>query len=432
MKFKLWWVPVFILAIFRLLLSVPALHYPERFSGGIDGDQYRDLATGLLENGQFHDAADPTMDIMRTPGYPLFLTLVKLIFSNFSWASVLQILLTLVNCVILYRIGILLDSQGQVGYAAVLIYLLSANAAFSAPLIMTETYTSFWLILALWMMAKFWVSRKYAWLAICGLSLSIGSLVRPAVFLLFAMWMIVFIVFEFSKSRRLLFKQTLLSVAILALSGYILVFLWQARNYVVFKTFTLSPVGPATLKYFVAGNAIAEIKGITHNEAEYLINTAPDSTTYIIDFIKQNPVPFFKLQARGIMNSVIAIDYRYWAAAITGVIPPGSQVIAGMTFDPALIIDQIKSGNIWILLGLFALVTDGLLYGLVTLASFRIFLWKRKELVFGLALLALLSIFYIIITPLGNGSARFRVPVEPFLALMAASVFIKKRQMENE
>jgi 4-amino-4-deoxy-L-arabinose transferase-like glycosyltransferase len=427
-KSKLCWIPVVILVIFRLLLAVPAVYHPERFTGGIDGGQYMDLASALLEKGQFHDAAEPTMDILRTPGYPLFLALVKLIFSKFYWASVLQILLTLVNCIILYKIGMLLDLQGRVGYAAILVYLLSANAAFAAPLIMTETYTSFWLIFALWMMVKFWSTRKYTWLIICGFSLGVGALVRPSVFPLFALWTIAFAGLEFFRLRKELFSRMMLSVLVLALSGYSLVFLWQVRNYIAFKSFTLSPVGNSTMKYWVAGTAIAEIKGITREDAKYLINTAPNATIFIVDFIKQNPIPFLKIQARGILNSVIAIDYRYWAESVTGVMPPSSQIISGMSFNPILLINQIKAGNYWILLGLFVLVTDVLLYGSVILAGSRIFLHDRNKLVFGVVMLALLSIAYMIITPFGHGSARFRVPVEPFLALMAALVFYGKQQ----
>jgi 4-amino-4-deoxy-L-arabinose transferase-like glycosyltransferase len=423
------WVFIIGLISIRLILIIPGLTHPERFNNITDSRGYLDLAQGLLDTGKFHSNMDPTLDILRTPGYPVFLAMIKLIFRDYKWASVIQLFLTLVNCFILFQIGSNIDHSRRVSYAAIIVYLISLNASFDALLIMTETLTSFLLISALWLLVKYWTTNRVAGLVLCGLTLGLGALVRPSVFPLFFLWVILFAGIEWFKVKE---KRSIIrfisSIVVLSASGYLLILLWQVRNIKVQGDFSFSPVGESTMKYWVFGEAMAEIEGITHQEAENLINSAPSSTAYIIDYIKSHPAPFLKIQIRGILRTLTAVDYRYWAEAISGKKPPGSGIVVGMSLNPALLVDQIKNGNYWIFLGIVALVIDVLAYSLVTLTLWRIFGYYRKDaLLLGLVLIALITLIYSVILPLGHGSGRFRVPAEPFLALLAGMAFYGKR-----
>jgi hypothetical protein len=70
-----------------------------------------------------------------------------------------------------------------------------------------------------------------------------------------------------------------------------------------------------------------------------------------------------------------------------------------------------------------AVLYDFLLYGLGIYASMRIFTRQRGKPVFVLTLLMLITLAYMIVTPLAQGSGRFRIPVEPVLALLAGLAF---------
>lgn len=388
-----------------------------------------DLARGLLETGHFHSTMDPTLDILRTPGYPAFLAMIKIIFQDYKWASAIQMVLTLVNCYILFQIGSSIDRSRRVSYAAVILYLISLNAAFDALLIMTETLTSFLLISALWLLVKYWNTRRVAWLAVCGLTLGLGALVRSSVFPLFFLWVVLFAGVEwFGNRERRSIIRFVPSLLVIAASGYLLIFLWQVRNLNAYGSFTFSPVGESTMKYWVFGEAMAEIEGISRQEAENLINTAPNVTSYIIDYIKSNPAPFLKIQLRGILRTSTAVDYRYWAEAISGKKPAGSGIVSGMSLNPSLLADQIESGNYWIFLGIAALFVDVFVFCLAALTCWRLFFNYRKDaILFGLISIALITLAYSVILPLGHGSGRFRVPAEPFLGLLAGMAFYGKK-----
>jgi 4-amino-4-deoxy-L-arabinose transferase-like glycosyltransferase len=410
-------------------LIIPGLNHPERFNNITDSRGYLDLAQGLIDAGQFHSNLDPTLEILRTPGYPIFLAMIKIIFREYKWASIIQLFLTLINCYLLFQIGSKIDHSRRVSYAAVIVYLISLNASFDALLIMTETLTSFLLISALWLLVKYWTTNRVAWLVFCGLTLGMGALVRPSVFPLFFLWLILFAGIEWFivKEKRSIIRL-ISSFVVLSASGYLLIFLWQVRNLKVQGSFAFSPVGESTMKYWVFGEAMAEIEGITHQEAEKLINSAPSATTYIIDYIKSHPAPFLKIQIRGILRTLTAVDYRYWAEAISGEKPPGSGIVVGMSLNPALLVDQVKNGNYWIFLGITALVIDVLAYSLAVLTIWRIFgIYRKDTLLLGLVLIALITLIYSVILPLGHGSGRFRVPAEPFLALLAGMAFYGNR-----
>jgi hypothetical protein len=169
---------------------------------------------------------------------------------------------------------------------------------------------------------------------------------------------------------------------------------------------------------------MSEIDGIPREEAERLINTAPNAVIYIVDIIKANPVAFFKIQSRGILRTVTAVEYRTWAEAISGVKLTGSGIVSEMNLNPSRLIDQIRAGNSWILLGIFALLVDALVYCLALLTSWRLFSHYRKDpVLFGIISITLITVIYTIVLPLGHGSARFRIPVEPMIALLGGMAF---------
>jgi 4-amino-4-deoxy-L-arabinose transferase-like glycosyltransferase len=418
-----------VLIALRLFLIIPAFEHPERFNDITDSQGYLDLAQGLLVNGRFHSVMDPTLDILRTPGYPAFLAVIRGIFGDYRWASAVQLLMSIINCYLIFRIGSYIDQKQRVSYAAVILYLLSLNAAFDALMIMTETLTSFMLILALWMLVEYWMTGHLLWLSASGLVLGLGALVRPSVLPVMLVWFVLFACVEIIHSRKGgALMKALTPILVFCISCYLLVFLWQIRNLFVTGSFTFSHVGTSTLKYWVVGQAIAEIEGISRGEAESLINSAPDAAEYILAFIRTNFDRFALIQARGVIRTVIGVEYRYWAEALTGVEVASSGIVSGMSLNPSLVVDQIRSGNFWVLMGLFSMAVNVVLYSLIGLSAVRVYRKRRENLfVFSLFLIAILTVVYSILVPFGHGSARFRVPVEPILALLAGMAFYGTR-----
>ena len=422
MKTKIILILIALLAAAHLALVFPALSHPERFRV-TDSDEYVELATNLLKSGQYTATIHGGVDLTRPPVYPLFLALITVIFSDVRWASLLQILLTFVNCLLLYRLGLDLKSR-PVGYAAVLIYLLSLNAAFEALNIMSETLTSFWLLLALWAVLSFWVTEKKRWLLLSGTALGLGALTRPILYPLFFMW-IVFLAAAWSwRRKRPVFNRELVSrLAVFAAGGLLITLLWQVRNAAVNHDFSISDIGSSTFRNWIVANSVANVEHISRNEAVTLIASAPNPNAFVIEFIRGHPGVFVKDQVRGIILTVLSVDYPTWAYALTGNLPASTGVVANLSFNVSKLFEQIRSGNSWILAGMAAVGYDLVLYGLGIFASWRILARQRGKTIFVLTLLLLVTLAYMFVVPLAQGSGRFRIPIEPCLALLAGLAF---------
>jgi 4-amino-4-deoxy-L-arabinose transferase-like glycosyltransferase len=416
-----------LLVIAHLLILVPAIRYPERFRV-VDSEQYIDLANGLLQYSQYRGIVYQETDLLRPPGYPVFLALVKLIFSDFRWASLVQVFFVFGNSFLLYRIGIDLGSR-KVGVVSILLYLLSLNAAFGALAIMTETITSLWLTITLWAVLRYFITNKAWWLVYAGLSFGLGSLTRPILLPLFVFWMIVLLILVLiEKKIDVPSGRTIRDVFIFAMSGLLLVVLWQTRNYIVHRQFALSNVGETTIVNYIFAESVAGIEHVSRDTAADLILLNPDPIAYMVNIIKEHPWEFLKMQGRGILRTVLGVSYPNWAEQLTGVRPASTGIVESMRYNPSIIGELLSRGNYWLLAGFFALFMDILMGGLCIITFYKFVNGAfRKPIMLILLLLLLISIIYMILTPAAHGSERFRIPVETYLALLAGLAFYKKQ-----
>jgi hypothetical protein len=90
-----------VLAILRLLLVIPAYQQPLEFTE-VDSFQYLELAQGMRSRGEYRGDTEG-VDLLRPPGYPLFLWL-GLAIGNGALNSVplLQLLLVFFSAAFLY------------------------------------------------------------------------------------------------------------------------------------------------------------------------------------------------------------------------------------------------------------------------------------------------------------------------------------------
>jgi 4-amino-4-deoxy-L-arabinose transferase-like glycosyltransferase len=414
-----------LLAIAHLLISLPAMRYPERFRV-VDSEQYIDLANGLLQVSQYRGIVYQETDLLRPPGYPVFLALIKLVFSDFRWTSLVQVLFVFVNCYLLYQIGIDLGSR-KVGVVSILLYLLSLNAAFGALAIMTETITSLWLTVALWAVLRFLITNKSRWLVCAGLSLGMGSLTRPIIFVFWIIVLLILILIEKKKGVRS--GRKIRDVFVFALSGFLLVVLWQTRNYIVHGQFALSTVGETTIVNYIFAESVAGIEHVSRDAAADLILLNPDPVAYMVNVIKEHPWEFLKMQGRGILRTVLGVSYPNWAEQLTGVRPASTGIVESMSFTPSIIGELLSRGNYWLLAGFFALFVDILMGALCIITFYKLVdSVFKKPMMFTCFLLLLSSIIFMILTPAAHGSERFRIPVETYLALLAGLAFYQTQR----
>lgn len=160
------------------------LAHLERSFSSSDSVAYAKLARTISEEGLLSfDAAPGTPELHRTPGYPLFLILAKpwISFRHLQFLLVLQALLVLATAWVLMdtawsRTGRFPDRQCLWAGALLLCNPIVLLYTFQ---VLTETLFAFLLALALWMLARGLHGKREAPLLISGLILGAAILVRP-------------------------------------------------------------------------------------------------------------------------------------------------------------------------------------------------------------------------------------------------------------
>ena len=146
MKTKILYALIAILVVVHIWLVLPAIQSPLRFQVR-DSYEYLDLARTLLSNGHYAGTIYPDIDLLRAPGYPLFI-LVGIVAgaSSTNLVAPMQVLIMFLTAWILYRICAELGHR-QVGLVAVIFLLLNPNATFWSMVMLSETLSSFWLVI---------------------------------------------------------------------------------------------------------------------------------------------------------------------------------------------------------------------------------------------------------------------------------------------
>jgi 4-amino-4-deoxy-L-arabinose transferase-like glycosyltransferase len=429
MKTKLLFAFIGILILIRLLLVIPAFQDPLRFQLR-DSYDYLDLARTLLSTGRYQGTIYSGVDLIRPPGYPIFL-LIGLWLSHGStgFVSLLQVFLSFITAWLVYRVCLELGFR-QAGLAAVIFYLINPNAAFWSMVLLTETLAGFWLILGLWCMVHFWTTSWRRWLLGAGLSLSAGALTRPIVLPLAISLCLLFFLLEWRRTHLLV--QATKNVMLFAAGLLVLVLPWQLRNLEVHGQFTLSEVGESTFQNWIVAKPLAQAEGISRDEAVSIIANSPNPMQYSLGVIKRYPVIFIKEQGRGILRTLLGAEYGTWATVWGGADTATTGVLSAFLDQGSLseVLHSLSSqvNNPWFWAGIYALIYDIVLYVAILIGIWRLLHKDQKRLVFDLAILLIFSLFYLLIIPGAAGESRFRVPADPILALTAGLAFLSRQK----
>jgi 4-amino-4-deoxy-L-arabinose transferase-like glycosyltransferase len=208
-----------------------------------DQSGYDRLGTGLATTGKFtRYPASPTFipEVLRTPGYPIFVAAVYLVFGNGNHMAVAiaQAFVFAGICLLVYLLAKRVDNERTAIVAALLTALYSPLPYFGA-LVLTELWTAFVATAAMVMCLRAAQHGRMRDFAIAGALFSFTTLVRPAFLLLpFFFAIAVPILVRSQRTRRALAGWSVLVLtAILALTP------WLTYNYVYLGRVTLSPAG---------------------------------------------------------------------------------------------------------------------------------------------------------------------------------------------
>lgn len=208
----------FRLTLAALIPCLPALlvyllvwHEPQPFP---DSRDYLDLAHGLVEKGQFRFSFDHTVNgeesILRTPGYPFQIAAAELWFGRHGFL-VVNLLSLFGLALVTLKLADRLDLKRW--YVVTALLVLSPGLMACTASALTEVPFAFWLMLGLYSLIR----NRPGW---AGLSLGVGTLIRPAGLYLFVVPLV-----------WLLLRRRFWAAAIFLAAVNILPLAWTLRNY---------------------------------------------------------------------------------------------------------------------------------------------------------------------------------------------------------
>jgi len=323
------------------------------------------------------------------PFYPLFLSLIYRLFGHSYLAvRIIQAFIGACSCLLIYLIGKRIYSS-TLGILAAFISVIYFPFIKSAELLLTELLFTFLLCLTIYYLLKIQEGAKFKDCIILGLLSGIMLLTKSAM-LVFPLFIIP--VFIYSKNRNFLeiSKRYIVVLVFFILS----IFPWIMRNYSVYSSFVpASAQGGITFysSYRPPEGIFGRLAGTGDpvvDEAHTISSPVLRSNFLIrktLDFIINNPKEVLKLEFKKILYLWAPFDW---------------EIVGGRWFN---------------------VVYTAMLpfFGLGLILAFRGF--KRFYPV-------LLPIIYFqIATLIFYGSPRFRLPIEPYIFILAIMGMIRIR-----
>lgn len=449
-----------LLLVILLVLAVRFSIFPfvaphkERMFTMLDSYEYDGMAMSLVENHRFYqpepafyfppqyriplfEVRTPT-DAFRAPLYPLFLAGIYSVFGHKPYVAIIfQLMLSSLTCVLVYYIGEMFIRRG-VGFIAGLLLALDFPTVVYGNLIMTDMLFTFLFLASIYFILKFFRGKKRKHLVYSAILLGASALCR-LVILYFAFVMVLsFIVVYRKKLIKGLFNYFI----------YILIFLaavspWAIRNYIVYDTLSLSITQGGNLLFYNAAYLEAHKRGgYEHLDA---IRKEMQEKTDRLFAERDISSPFEKakvyqelaleriLADPGLYTRIHLIGALKIFATPTFLLP---ERIFGVPLDESIAMAKGKSlltqgffkasGDLasyflhnWRLLLYLPFLLLYLLF-LYFLAGYGLYKTGKNKGLSSIFFLFLLIIVYNALVVGQHGAARFRIPLMPYIDLIAA------------
>jgi 4-amino-4-deoxy-L-arabinose transferase-like glycosyltransferase len=411
------WVIVAAALLLPLLLWVPL----ENSSFAVAPDTMSYVRPGAVfwRTGSYLSvqSAFPGPEMDRTPVYPLFVGL----FAAGDSLNVLPVVLAQVALrAILVTLILTLQVPGMVGkidwriVAAALVALDLPSALLSLQ-VLTETFSSFFLVLTLWSYLWWRRSRGLPWLVGAGIIAGAAMLTRP----INVFFLPLLLALAATDLRRLSRYARSVALCTLLAAGLLLPAAWMLRNYAWSGKLIFSLTGSKSLMYYRAAGIIAEQEGRSLSEVQKSVRAREVALAQSEGLTAWESAARREAEAWGIIGSAPGLHLRLTAeGALRALLGPGREL--WVAWEAAL---RGGGGKGWLekLFTALSLLHLGGLYlfaaaGLVR-ADWRRFPWLGVWC---------LAVFLVLIVAAAGPEAysRFRLPVMPFLAVAAVLPWI--------
>lgn len=359
-----------------------------------------------LAAGRGFLGTDGRLDTVRTPGYPLFLAPYRSVSKSPLPPSLAQCLVDAATAALVSLTATALTGHPSAWLAGFL-YALDPVAAAHAPLILSETWFTFLLTSAVWLAALRAPES--------GLFVGLAALTRPIALYLWLPW-------------SLLWGRRAWLVALLAAAPPAL---WCARNYARFGAFEFSSITGVNVLFWEGAAVKAAAEGLPFEEARRRLVAAEPL---------EAEAPFARSKRQKALGTAIMKEHPGAVLKVHAVsvgkmlLAPGLDAVAQASDPrrplPALRdeVDKIKGGGTRALLRERPLLWAPFLWTLALLGvsylAAAVGAWKLGRR----GLPALVPLLYLVAISSGGWAYyRFRVPMMPLIAVLAAGALLRGR-----
>lgn len=369
-----------------------------------DTHQYWALSSDGLAGYRATDGWLYVWGLVRPPGYPAILWLLRQVSDGFGSVALLQIGFGVAAIVVTYGLASRIASRAEAAVAAWWVALSPIHVVFTSVLL-TEVPFSVFLLTAVLLMSPLVGSlgiERWRW-AGAGLAVGLATLIRPI-----ALYLPVVVIAAVAISR--VRARLALPMIVFLLAFAIPVSAWIARNHHATGIATVSTIEGFNLAYYRAAGAMAAQERIPVDRARRQILAMVEADREP----GMNPAELSRVQARVGIRVILdhPIGFVFSSAkglALTLLGPARSHFIRRFQDSPAAgLTPLLAAGSLVSALAMLIAGAGG--------ACSLIFAREwRKLVLLGVPLLYLLAI--------GSGQeswARFRLPIEPLLATLAA------------
>src|SRR3569623_1967801 len=230
-------------------------------------------------------------DLVRTPGYPLFL-IPGLHFNHVDLATiVLQIGLGCITTLLVYRLGVLICNRHDCAIAGALLYACEPVSALYCSKLLTETLFTALLMRSLERLGSWVRWPRWSSLLAAAATLAAAMYARPIAYILPCVLSCILVatLWKHWPSRR----QLLFRAAAFLLLSMAPAWAWQARNYIAARYPYFSTISYFNLFYYEAAAVLAERRGMPLEEMQQELGYFDDAV-----YLKRHPEQNSWSQAR--------------------------------------------------------------------------------------------------------------------------------------
>jgi hypothetical protein len=426
-----------------LLAHVPGIltvaRHPDRAFTSSDSRQYERLACNLPACGCFSQSEEPPYqpEVRRTPGYPIFVAAIYALAGRSPLAVVLvQSLVAGLTAVLTASLGRRLW-DGQHGLLGGALFALAPASLLMSVAILTETLFTLLVLLVVWLLVPVNedvasgfspTSASLTSVSISGLCLGLAILTRPVGVVLIPVGLALLLIRPP--------KAWPVGLIAWALGLTLALGPWVVRNQRIFGAPVISSIGgPNLLEYNVASLGAYLYGGDLRDGREWAYQRLEDYRRAGL-LGSEDSGGLGRIEARAarrlILEHPLAFAWVQTRDSLNGLRPGVSFMLLLLSDRPDLYdtMQRLSSGNLRTILDTTLSLEGGLVALAVLITIFYVALYLAGAIGLARTLLRrewataarlMLPVAVLLYAPGAASNARFRAPVEPYLALLAGA-----------